>query len=154
EIGGAVQMHAIASVAPPRLPFDGDATPLAQRYAEQLRAARDSGQRSLGFETPRDWVREVRREIRVAEQRAQVGPAVADSPGLVAAMSRAPHVEDADWLQTSQTLAAAAQAALDALAPPTRERVAIPTLAAEPEPAVLEVPRAAGSGPVAGFFAS
>jgi hypothetical protein len=97
ELGGPVQMMtAIASVAPPRLPFDGVATPLAQRYADQLRASREGGQRSFGFgsqpgDTPREWVRELRREIRVAETRDGVRvtqPAVADSPGLIAAMSR------------------------------------------------------------------
>jgi len=96
-VGGVQMMTAIASVAPPRLPFDGGPTPLAQHYAEQLRASRDSGQRSFGFGTPRDadtpreWVRELRRELRVAETRDSVRvtqPAVADSPGLIAAMSR------------------------------------------------------------------
>jgi DNA mismatch repair protein MutL len=47
---GPIQMTAIASSAPPALPFDGKAaTPLAQRYARELRE-RSGAQASLGFE--------------------------------------------------------------------------------------------------------
>jgi len=164
EIGGAgpVQMTAIASVAAPRLPYDGDATPLAQRYAEQLR---DGRQRSLGFDasraTPRDWVRDVRREIRAAEERASP-PAIADSPGLVAAVSRgvaaaADAFASVDPAGPPRALVDAAQVALDAMPSGShRQRVAIPTMPeaiVEPAPVV-----AAGSGPsstaAVGYFGS
>jgi DNA mismatch repair protein MutL len=61
EIGGtgAVTMSAIASVAPPQIPFDGDATPLAQRYAAQLSQGR------LGFDdAARSWVQQVKGRVR------------------------------------------------------------------------------------------
>jgi DNA mismatch repair protein MutL len=77
EIGGAgpVVMTAIASVAPPKLPFDAPATPLAQTYAAQLREqrdrpwARDNGgaQARLGFDDgPRQWARQIKQSVRTA----------------------------------------------------------------------------------------
>ena len=65
---GPIQMTAIASSAPPALPFDGSAaTPLAQRYARELRR----GQGSLGFEPAsrsssgaRAWVAEIKKTTR------------------------------------------------------------------------------------------
>ena len=72
---GGVLMTAIASVAPPALPWDGvDATPMARRYAAELTSARGS-QRSLGFETgpAREWVRDVKSTVRAA--RVAEGPA-------------------------------------------------------------------------------
>jgi DNA mismatch repair protein MutL len=46
-------MMAISAVAAPSLPFDGPATPLAHRYARELRAQRHLGsQASLGFGGP------------------------------------------------------------------------------------------------------
>ncbi len=72
---GGVLMTAIASVAPPALPWDGaDATPMARRYAAELTSARGS-QRSLGFETgpAREWVRDVKSAVRAA--RVAEGPA-------------------------------------------------------------------------------
>ena len=86
--GGAVMMMtAIASVAPPALPYDGPATPLAERYASQLRASARVGAGSqLGFADtapgPRAWVREVQDKVRasrvaeVAETRKGYGRAV------------------------------------------------------------------------------
>ncbi len=63
EVGaGPVMMTAIASVAPPRLPFEASATPLAERYARELRETRGS-QGQLGFAEevePRAWVRQIR----------------------------------------------------------------------------------------------
>ena len=63
-----IQMTAIASSAPPALPFDGSAaTPLAQRYARELRR----GQGTLGLEPTsrasagaRAWVASVKRTTR------------------------------------------------------------------------------------------
>jgi len=76
---GPIQMTAIASSAPPSLPFDGQsATPLAQRYARELRD-RSGSQASLGFDAParagspavsaRDWVAQVRQHTRAGEDR-------------------------------------------------------------------------------------
>jgi DNA mismatch repair protein MutL len=68
EAAGPIQMTAIASSAPPALPFDGQpATALAQRYARELRAR--SGQASLGFDGPRGWVAQVHQQSRAAEGR-------------------------------------------------------------------------------------
>ena len=75
EIGGAgpVMMTAIASVAPPRLPLDAPATPMAQTYAAQLREARerewarDRAQARLGFDDgPRHWAQTIRDQVRTA----------------------------------------------------------------------------------------
>ena len=77
EIGGAgpVVMTAIASVAPPRLPFDAPATPLAHTYAAQLREQRDrpwardnaNAQARLGFDDgPRAWARSIKDSVRSA----------------------------------------------------------------------------------------
>ena len=75
---GPVVMTAIASVAPPRLPFDGPATPMAQRYAAQLRNGRvnpswqapPATQGRLGFEatipdspSPRSWIAAVKAHV-------------------------------------------------------------------------------------------
>lgn len=75
EIGGAgpVMMTAIASVAPPKLPLDTPATPLAQTYAAQLREARerewmrDRAQAQLGFDDgPRQWAQQIKDRVRSA----------------------------------------------------------------------------------------
>jgi DNA mismatch repair protein MutL len=75
EIGGAgpVMMTAIASVAPPKLPFDAPATAMAQTYAAQLREARerewarDRAQAQLGFdEGPRQWAQQIKDRVRTA----------------------------------------------------------------------------------------
>ncbi|HEY1816389.1 MAG TPA: DNA mismatch repair endonuclease MutL [Kofleriaceae bacterium] len=72
ELAGAgpVMMTAIASVAPPRLPFDAPATQSSQTYASQLREARGSSstaQERLGFDvTPRAWVQGVKDRVRTA----------------------------------------------------------------------------------------
>ena len=61
---GPIQLTAIASVAAPRLPTDHAATPLAQRYAAQLRA---TSQAQLGFDaSPRGWVARVKETVRSA----------------------------------------------------------------------------------------
>ena len=68
-------MTAIASVAPPQLPWDGaTATPLAQRYAAELASARGT-QRSLGLDAApaREWVRDVKSGVRAG--RANDAPA-------------------------------------------------------------------------------
>ncbi|MEJ7597387.1 MAG: DNA mismatch repair endonuclease MutL [Kofleriaceae bacterium] len=72
ELGaGPMQMTAIASVAPPALPFDNhSATPLAQRYARELRERTAASQASLAFDPPaptssaRAWVAQVREHTR------------------------------------------------------------------------------------------
>jgi len=68
EVGGAI---AWTSVAPPALPADGDATPLAQRYAAQLREARErewTRQAKLGFDDgPREWAKGVKAAVRASE---------------------------------------------------------------------------------------
>ena len=61
---GPIQLTAIASVAAPLLPADHAATPLAQRYAAQLRA---TSQAQLGFDaSPRGWVARVKETVRSA----------------------------------------------------------------------------------------
>jgi DNA mismatch repair protein MutL len=75
EIGGAgpVMMSAIASVAPPKLPYDAPATHMAQTYAAQLREARerewtrDRAQAQLGFDDrPRQWAQQIKDRVRTA----------------------------------------------------------------------------------------
>src|SRR5262245_14026608 len=76
EIGGAgpVMMTAIASVAPPKLPFDAPATSMAQTYAAQLREARERewargrAQAQLGFDEagPRQWAQHIKDRVRTA----------------------------------------------------------------------------------------
>jgi DNA mismatch repair ATPase MutL len=70
---GPVMMTAIASVAPPALPFDGVATPLAQTYAAQLRDTlrpgriNDAAQAHLGFDDgARQWARAIKDRVRTA----------------------------------------------------------------------------------------
>ena len=71
---GAVMMTAIASVAPPRLPFEQVASASAQTYAAQLKEARErewlrgSAQARLGLdlEGPRAWVSSVKDRVRTA----------------------------------------------------------------------------------------
>lgn len=69
---GATPVQMIASVAPPALPFDGhEATPLAQRYARELRAR---GQGSLAFDgpgSPRHWVYQLQKASREAAAAAE-----------------------------------------------------------------------------------
>jgi DNA mismatch repair protein MutL len=74
EIGGAgpVVMTAIASVAPPRLPFEQMASASSQTYAAQLKDARErewlreSAQARLGMDLdgPRAWVSSVKDRVR------------------------------------------------------------------------------------------
>jgi DNA mismatch repair protein MutL len=80
ELGGAgaVMMTAIASIAPPRLPFEQAATASAQTYAAQLKEARErewlrgSAQARLGLDVdhpgagPRAWVSSVKDRVRTA----------------------------------------------------------------------------------------
>jgi DNA mismatch repair protein MutL len=80
EVGGAI---AWTSVAPPALPSDGDATPLAQRYAAQLRDARErewtrQGKLGLDDDGAREWVRGVKSAARAAEGTSDLGPRTAD----------------------------------------------------------------------------
>ena len=79
---GPVMMTAIASVVPPRLPFDAPATASTQTYASQLRDARNTGslaQERLGFDGsasawrrgssdagPRAWVQGVKDHVRTS----------------------------------------------------------------------------------------
>ena len=83
EGAGPIQMTAIASSAPPALPFDGPATTLAQRYARELEPSiRGSGgtwrpsraQASFGgLDGSRAWVSDVHRSTargRAADRRA------------------------------------------------------------------------------------
>jgi DNA mismatch repair protein MutL len=64
---GPVMMTAIASVAPPRLPFDAPATVGSQVFARELHAARTAMpmQSSLGFDvTPRAWAQTIKDRVR------------------------------------------------------------------------------------------
>jgi DNA mismatch repair protein MutL len=74
EAAGPIQMTAIASSAPPALPFDAPATPLAQRYARELaRGVPAISQGTLGFDRARSWVNEIHRTTargRAADRRA------------------------------------------------------------------------------------
>jgi DNA mismatch repair protein MutL len=75
-----LQMMAIASVAPPALPFDAPATPMAERYAAQLSSLRGDSQRSFDIAPRtsepgvRDWVHRVKSTVRAAEYRARAEP--------------------------------------------------------------------------------
>src|SRR6185503_3271468 len=73
ELGGAgpVMMTAIASIAPPRLPFESLATASTQTYASQLREARgsiasDRAQTYLGFDGPRAWAQGIKDRVRTS----------------------------------------------------------------------------------------
>ena len=69
DTGGPIQLTAIASVQAPMLATDHPATPLAQRYAAQLRA---STQAQLGFDgSPRGWVARVKESVRAAREPVQ-----------------------------------------------------------------------------------
>ncbi|HUS31562.1 MAG TPA: DNA mismatch repair endonuclease MutL, partial [Kofleriaceae bacterium] len=71
-----VMMTAIASIAPPRLPFDAPATSLAHTYAAQLRESREGGwaardasstQAQLGFDaSPRMWAQSIKDRVRTS----------------------------------------------------------------------------------------
>ncbi|MGE5183263.1 MAG: DNA mismatch repair endonuclease MutL, partial [Acidobacteriota bacterium] len=67
ELGAApVMMTAIAGVAPPALPWGGEPTPLAQRYARELREAREP-QPTLALDDqaePRAWAARVQSKVR------------------------------------------------------------------------------------------
>ncbi|MEO6773153.1 MAG: DNA mismatch repair endonuclease MutL [Kofleriaceae bacterium] len=89
---GAVMMTAIASVAPPRLPFEQVASASAQTYAAQLKEARErewlrgSAQARLGLDEapnrgPRAWVANVKDRVRTA----RAAEAELESRGLAAA---------------------------------------------------------------------
>jgi len=83
ELGsvGPVVMTAIASIAPPRLPFDQVASASSQTYAAQLKDARErewmreSAQSRLGLDLdgPRAWVSQVKDRVRTsrAAERAE-----------------------------------------------------------------------------------
>jgi DNA mismatch repair protein MutL len=90
ELGGPLQMTALTSIAPPRLPLDGQpATALSQRYAQSLREqmewrpGRDAPQGELGFDStvdpriagPRAWAEDIQRDVRAsrAAERAEDG---------------------------------------------------------------------------------
>lgn len=75
QAGATIAVHAMTSVAPPRLPFDGHAaTPMSQRYAAQQRERAQQG--SLGLEpaaaggawtsNPRAWAAQVQQHVRAA----------------------------------------------------------------------------------------
>ena len=96
---GAVMMTAIASVAPPRLPFDQPASPSAQTYAAQLKDARErewmrSGAQArlgLDLEGPRAWVSNVKdhvRTARAAERRSEFQTTLPDGVAAVTAELR------------------------------------------------------------------
>jgi DNA mismatch repair protein MutL len=64
---GHVIMTAIAGVAPPPLPFGAPATPMAARYAAQLRENRGApSQGRLGLDDARTWVQVVKDRVRGA----------------------------------------------------------------------------------------
>lgn len=164
-----ISMTAIASSAPPALPFDGPATSMAQRYARELRSRASIGsigrrrseeaQASLGIEPrseARAWARDVQREshgMRVAESRGlskytrtlrdqdKVDPMAAIAAAYSAAVE--PTVSSGD---PSRTAMAIESSIVDGATP-----VAQDAWAASLEPAQL----AEGSGRVTerGYFA-
>ena len=85
ETAGPIQLTAIASVAAPMLATDHPATPLAQRYAAQLRA---SAQAQLGFDaSPRGWVARVKETVRAGREPATwARGSVAESSSIVDTM--------------------------------------------------------------------
>jgi DNA mismatch repair protein MutL len=170
EIGGAgpVVMTAIASVAPPRLPFDAPATPLAHTYAAQLREQRDrpwardqgSAQARLGFDDgPRQWARQIKESVRSARaaEAAQVTRAANATARLDA--DRRAYAESADLRSSIDRLASDVIAALDARGgdaspgdtPPSAPPGDAPPSAPQDEAAIAE-----GSAPTVapGFFGS
>ncbi|NVB81681.1 MAG: DNA mismatch repair endonuclease MutL, partial [Kofleriaceae bacterium] len=155
EIGGAgpVVMTAIASVAPPKLPFDAPATPLAQTYAAQLREqrdrpwARDSGgaQARLGFDDgPRQWARQIKQSVRTA--RAAEAELAAKAAYAVARVADEKRQADFGDRAAIDRVAADVVAALGA-----RDEAALDARAPHDEAALAE-----GSAPTVapGFFAS
>jgi DNA mismatch repair protein MutL len=109
EIGGAgpVMMTAIASVAPPKLPFDAPATQVAQTYAAQLREARerewmrDRAQAQLGFDDgPRQWAQQIKDRVRTARA------AEAELAARAAyALARAERAQDAERAHDAERVA-------------------------------------------------
>ena len=126
EIGGAgpVMMTAIASVAPPKLPFDAPATTMAHTYSAQLREARerewarDAAQARLGFDDagPRQWAQTIKERVRTsraaeAELAARAAYALAKTERAQAAsiertMSDAAPFDDVQLAQGSTPVAA------------------------------------------------
>jgi DNA mismatch repair protein MutL len=89
---GPIQVSAMTSVAPPKLPFDGHAaTPLSQRYAAQLRQR--SLQGSLGLDSdassPRSWVAQVQQQVR-ASRAAEAAEVRASERAVDAATAHLP----------------------------------------------------------------
>jgi DNA mismatch repair protein MutL len=58
---GPIQLTAFAQTAAPALPFDGGATPLAERYARELRKQASLGLEPAAREPSRQWVQDVRK---------------------------------------------------------------------------------------------
>ena len=95
DAAAPVMMTAITSVQPPALPDGGLATPLAQRYGNQLEHARDRGwanvgaQAQLGFEPgPREWAQGIRdrsRSSRASEAAAHARAAYARTAAVAVA---------------------------------------------------------------------
>jgi DNA mismatch repair protein MutL len=103
EIGGAgpVMMSAIASVAPPKLPYESPPTAMAQTYAAQLREARerewtrDRAQAQLGFDVAsrraRSWAQQIKDRVRSA--RAAEAEVTARAAYALTRVERAQQVE-------------------------------------------------------------
>jgi len=114
---GPVLMTAIAGVAPPALPYDGPATPLAQRYADDLRGARERFQPELGLGlddrdgSPRAWASRIHghvRSSRAAEARHDAKTAAAYAE--FDAHDRVPHEPDLAFASGSAPVASAVDA--------------------------------------------
>ena len=157
EVGGAgpVVMTAIASIAPPRLPFDGAALASTQTYASQLREARErewlreGAQARLGFDAessrgPRAWVQGFQDRVRTS----RAAEAELASRALVAATAAA---------HASIDLTATRPDGLAAIAVEARRAAAAAALDPANDAAPSdEAPVACGSAPVAapGFFSA
>ena len=168
ELGGAgpIQLSALTTAAPPKLPFDGKAaTPLSQRYAEQLRERAAQGRL---FETraepapapasdtsPRAWAARIQHEVRAARAaEAHEQREARDARSARAAREARPeraHVPGAEPASSAE-LAPSAEPA------PHGDREMPP----EPVPSSTPAPAASASAPrpelaaspVPGFFAT
>ncbi len=104
QAGATIAVHAMTSVAPPRLPFDGHAaTPMSQRYAAQQRERAQQG--SLGLEpaaaggawtsNPRAWAAQVQQHVRAAAQPAEAAGAPQGPPPTPPRARRSPRARAA-----------------------------------------------------------
>lgn len=161
EIGGAgpVVMTAIASVAPPRLPFEQMASASSQTYAAQLKEARErewlreGAQARLGMDLdgPRAWVSSVKDRVRTG--RAAEADHMARAQMATRALGRDDQISDGASRTDLQTTIPDGVAAISA----ELRRIALAESLDNAQAAPQDVAQFAhGSAPLAspGFFSS